>query len=53
MPSVQRWRLAARATMGTVLLYAGLQYYFITVFIEIMSLPGITVFTGPITIGVG
>jgi hypothetical protein len=39
--------------MGTVLLYAALQYYFVTVFMEIMSLPGITVFTGPITIGVG
>jgi hypothetical protein len=39
--------------MGTVLLCAALQYYFITVFMEIMSLPGITVFTGPIAIGVG
>ena len=53
LPSVRRWRLAARATMGTVLLCAALQYYFITVFMEIMSLPGITVFTGPIAIGVG
>jgi hypothetical protein len=53
LPSVRRWKLAARATMGTVLLYAALQYYFFTVLIEIMSLPGITVFTGPITIGVG
>jgi hypothetical protein len=39
--------------MATVLLCAALQYYFITVFMEIMSLPGITVFTGPIAIGVG
>jgi hypothetical protein len=53
LPSVRRWRLAARATMGTALLYAALQYYFISVFIEIMSLPAITVFTGPIMIGVG
>jgi hypothetical protein len=37
--------------MGTVLLYSALQYYFLTVFIEIISLPGITVFAGPITIG--
>jgi hypothetical protein len=53
LPSVRRWRLAARATMGTVLLYSALQYYFITVLIEIASLPGITVFAGPITIGAG
>jgi hypothetical protein len=39
--------------MGTVLLYSALQYYFITVLIEIDSLPGITVFAGPITIGAG
>ena len=53
LPSVRRWRLAAKATMGTVLLYSALQYYFITVFMEIDSLPGITVFAGPITIGAG
>jgi hypothetical protein len=53
LPSVRRWKLAARATMGTVLLYSALQYYFITVLIEINSLPGITVFAGPITIGAG
>jgi len=32
LPSVRRWKLAARATLGTVLLYSALQYYFITVF---------------------
>jgi hypothetical protein len=53
LPSVRRWKLAARATMGTVLLYSALQYYFITVLIEINSLPSITVFAGPITIGAG
>jgi hypothetical protein len=53
LPSVRRWRLAARATMGTLLLYSALQYYFITVFMEIDALPGITVFAGPITIGAG
>jgi hypothetical protein len=53
LPSVRRWRLAARATLGTMLLYSALQYYFITVFMEIDSLPGITVFSGPITIGAG
>jgi hypothetical protein len=52
-PSVRRWKLAARATMGTALVYSALQYYFITVFMEIDSLPGITVFTGPIIVGVG
>jgi hypothetical protein len=39
--------------MGAVLVYSALQYYFITVFMEIGSLPGVTVFTGPITVGVG
>jgi hypothetical protein len=53
LPSVRRWKLAARATMGTLLLYSALQYYFLTVFIEIDSLPGITVFAGPIMIGAG
>jgi hypothetical protein len=38
---------------SAVLLYSALQYYFLTVFIEIISLPGVTVFAGPITIGVG
>jgi hypothetical protein len=39
--------------MGTALVYSALQYYFITVFMEIDSLPGVTVFTGPIMVGVG
>ena len=53
LPSVRRWRLAAKATLLTLLAFSGLQYYFLNVFLEIMSLPGMTVFTGPITIGVG
>jgi hypothetical protein len=53
LPSVRRWRLAAKATMLTLLAFSGLQYYFLNIFLEIISLPGITVFTGPITIGVG
>ena len=43
-PRVRRWRLAARATMGTVLLYSALQYHFITMESDSL-LPGITVFS--------
>jgi hypothetical protein len=39
--------------MGTVLLYSALQVYFITMFMELDSPPGITAFAGPITIGAG
>jgi len=50
-PSARRWRLAARAMMGTVLLDSALQYYFITM--QIDSVPGITVFAGPVTSAAG
>ena len=46
LPSVRFWRLAGRATLVTLLVYAALQYYFLHVFVEIYSLPSLTTFTG-------
>lgn len=46
IPSVRFWRLAGRATLFGVLVYAGLQYYFLHVFVEILSLPSVTTFIG-------
>lgn len=45
-PSVRFWRLAGRASLVTLLVYATLQYYFLHVFVEIYSLPSLTTFTG-------
>lgn len=45
-PSVRFWRLAGRASLITLLVYAALQYYFLHVFVEIYSLPSLTTFTG-------
>lgn len=44
LPSVASWRLAARATLLVLLAFSGLQFYFMNVFIEILSLPSMTVF---------
>jgi hypothetical protein len=43
IPSVRFWRSAGQATLVTLLLYAGMQYYYLHVFVEIMSLPSLTV----------
>jgi hypothetical protein len=43
IPSVRFWRSAGQATLMTLLLYAGMQYYYLHVFVEIMSLPSLTV----------
>ena len=45
-PSVRFWRLAGRATLITLVVYAALQYYFLHVFVEIMALPALTTFAG-------
>lgn len=45
-PSVRFWRLAGRATLVTLMVYAALQYYFLHVFVEIYSLPSLTTFAG-------
>ena len=39
LPSVRFWRGAGRAVLLTLLTYAALQFYFLHVFVEIMSLP--------------
>ena len=46
LPSVRFWRLAGRATLITLMVYAALQYYFLHVFVEIMALPALTTFAG-------
>ena len=45
-PSVRFWRLAGRVVLFGLLTYAGLQYYFLHVFVEIYALPSLTTFTG-------
>lgn len=49
--SVARWRAVGRATLLLVLGYSAVQYYFFSVFVEILSLPGITVFAALATAG--
>jgi hypothetical protein len=46
MPSVQLWRLAGRAMLGTLVTYAAYQYYMLHVFVEILSLPSTITFIG-------
>jgi hypothetical protein len=43
-PSVQRWKMAKRVTLLVVLSAAFLQYYFLDVALQIMSLPELTYF---------
>lgn len=51
--SIRRWQVAGRATLLVVLGYSVLQYYFLTVFVEILSLPDTTVFTVPVRLAAG
>jgi hypothetical protein len=44
LPSVARWRRAAQVTLFVLLAFSGLQLYFMNIFVEILSLPGLTVF---------
>ena len=50
---IRRWQVAGRATLLVVLGYSVLQYYFLTVFVEILSLPDTTVFTVPVRLAAG
>jgi len=44
-PNVEAWQAAGRATLLVALGVLALQYYFLHVYVEILSLPAITVFT--------
>lgn len=44
LPSVARWRRAGQVTLFVLLGYSALQFYFLNVFVEILSLPSLTVF---------
>lgn len=47
-PSVRHWRVLGRATLLAVLTYSTLQYYFLHVLVEILSLPSLTTFSVPL-----
>jgi hypothetical protein len=44
-PNAEAWRAAGRATLLAALGVLALQYYFLRVYVEILSLPAVTVFT--------
>ena len=44
-PNVEAWQVAARAALLVTLGVSALQYYFFDVYVQILSLPAITVFT--------
>ena len=44
LPSVARWRRASQVTLLVLLAFSSLQFYFMNVFIEILSMPSLTVF---------
>jgi hypothetical protein len=43
LPAVKRWLVAKRWVLGTLLLLAVAQFYFMDVYLEIMSMPSLTV----------
>jgi hypothetical protein len=53
LPSVLRWRRAAQVTLVVLLAFSGLQLYFMNIFIEILLLPGLTVFVPLLKGGIG
>jgi hypothetical protein len=44
LPSVARWRRASKVTLVVLLGFSVLQFYFMNVFIEILSMSSVTVF---------
>ena len=46
LPAVKRWLVAKRWVLGGLLTLAFAQFYFMDVYLQIMSLGGVTVFTG-------
>lgn len=53
LPSVARWRHAGQATLLVLLGFSALQFYFMHIFIEILSLPSLTVFVPLLKGGIG
>lgn len=43
---VRYWRVAGRATLFVLLACSGLQYYFLDVYLTIMTMPRVTVLAG-------
>jgi CRP-like cAMP-binding protein len=44
LPAVKRWLVAKRWVLGTLLLLAVAQFYFMDVYLQILSMPSLTVF---------
>jgi hypothetical protein len=53
LPSVKRWRRAGQVTLLLLLGYSAFQLYFLSIFVEILSLPGVTVFVPLLKGGIG
>ena len=53
LASVKGWRLAGQVTLFLLLGYSAFQLYFLHVFVEILSLPGVTVFVPLLKGGIG
>ena len=48
-----KWRRAGQVTLFVLLAFSGLQFYLMNVFIEILSLPSLTVFVPLLKGGIG
>jgi CRP-like cAMP-binding protein len=46
LPAVRRWNSAKRWVLGALLVFAVIQYYFLDVFLQVMSANGVTFLTG-------
>lgn len=46
LPAVKRWLVAKRWVLAGLLVLAAAQFYFMDVFLQILAMPGITVFPG-------
>ena len=44
VPRLERWKRLRLMSLFTLLCFAGLQYYFLTVGVEVLSMPRLTVF---------
>ena len=45
-PAVKRWALAKRWVLGGLLVLAAAQLYFMDIFLQVLSMPGLTIFSG-------
>jgi hypothetical protein len=44
LPSVARWRRASHVTLFVLVAFSGIQLYFMNIYIEILSMPSLSVF---------